>query len=485
MKKFVIVGGGTAGLISALIIRKAYPLYPITIIESTDIGIIGVGEGSTEHWSQFCDYVGLDNRELVRETDGALKKGIKFENWNGDGKSYFHAIGQPFWQTQEDHLLEKTCIHKGIQLVDVTVGTDMVRMVGGINTTYQYHFNTFKLNEYLHKKCTERDINIVKTTLTDVNILENGDIGSVVSESGEVFDADFFIDSTGFKKFLASKLGAKWISYKKYLPMNHALAFPTDDVSQLSPYTLSRALSSGWNWRISTRGRYGNGYVFCDDFINSSQAHDEVQSVYTEQVNIAKDIKFEAGRLDKFWINNCLSIGLSASFVEPLEASSIGNSILQAMGFVQSFEYWVVNRKASDHYNKEFISSFDNIVDFVQLHYMTKRSDSDFWKTVKNEITKTDFIRENLETFKSAMPTRMYFSGNWTMFSETNWIQVMDGLGLFDVNTISSNFMQSHGEKVVSNQMSMYNNYLSDFSKLALIEHKTLLEQNRYVLKFE
>lgn len=485
MKSFVIVGGGTAGLISALVIRKAFPLYPITLIESSEIGIIGVGEGSTEHWSQFCEYVGIDKRELVRETDGALKRGIKFENWNGDGKNYFHAIGDPFWRTSEDYLLEKTCIDKGIPLRDITLDTDLIRMDGGINTTFQYHFNTFKLNEYLHKKCEERNIDIFKTTLTNVEMHDDGDIKSVIDENGISFSADFFIDSTGFKRFLSSKVGSKWISYKKYLPMNHAIAFPTEDTTTLDPFTTSRALSSGWNWRISTRGRYGNGYVFCDDFINSTQAHDEVQSFYSEKVNVAKDIKFEAGRVDNFWINNCLSIGLSASFVEPLEASSIGNSILQALGFVQSFEYWLIDRKISKTYNSDFIESFDNIVDFIQLHYMTKRNDSEFWKTVQHNITKTDFIQEHLETFKKVVPTRQCFGGRWTMFSVANWIQVIDGLELFDARYIGNNFMESHGEKVAQEQMQLYNNYLVEYGKLPLIDHKTLLEQNRYVLKFE
>ena len=490
MKKILVLGAGTAGLVSALVMKKTYPNYDITVIESDSIGIIGVGEGSTEHWKTFMDYCDISPFTLVRKTDAALKKGIKFENWNGDGKSYFHSLGDPFYSEYgqdpgQKLLFIKTLVSNNIKTEDVLLETNLVHAQGGVNTTNQYHFNTVKLNKFLHDVCTERGIKFINTTISDVSIKENGDVASLTDDAGVLYEADFFIDSSGMKRVISSKLGTKWISYKKYLPMNHALAFPTEDVSDLKPYTLSRALSSGWNWRISTQGRYGNGYVFCDDFIDSTKAHDEVQSVYSEEVKVAKDIKFDAGRVDKFWVNNCISIGLSASFVEPLEASSIGNSIIQSIGLAQMLPSWDVDRKIAEQYNKKFVSCFDNIVDFVQLHYITKRKDTEFWRALPTMMTKTDFIQEHLEMFKKSMPCQTLFHEEYHMFNAPNWAQVMDGLELLDREYIGKTLMQTYGDKVVQEQLTKYNEYLANVERNPYIEHKVLLQQNNIVVKLD
>jgi len=490
MKNIIVLGGGTAGLISALITKKTFPTYNITVIESDSIGIIGVGEGSTEHWRVFSQYCGIDLLRSIRETDGALKKGIKFENWNGDGKSYFHSLVDPFYSEYSSDITErlpfiKTLISNNIPTYDVLNDTNLIHSELGIGSVNQFHFNTFKLNSFLHTVCKENNISFINATISDVTLNSIGDVESLTDTENNIYSADFFIDSSGFKRIISSKLGAKWVSYKKYLPMNHALAFPTDDVSDLKPYTLSRALSSGWNWRISTQGRYGNGYVFCDEFIDASKAHEEVQSFYTEEVKVAKDIKFEAGCVDKYWINNCLSIGLSASFVEPLEASSIGNSILQAFGFVKMLSAWETDRKLSEQYNKRFAACFDNIVDFVQLHYFTKRKDTPFWKTVQEMIVKTDFNAEHIERFKKTLPTKTYFSSEYNMFNAENYAQVMDGLDLFDREYIKENLVRNHSEKVVQQELQKYNNYLDRLKRSSYIEHVVLLQQNNIVVKFD
>jgi len=488
MKNIIVLGGGTAGLISAITIKQSFPNYSVKVIESDSIGIIGVGEGSTEHWRRWVEYCGIDVRECIRETDGALKKGIKFENWNGDGKSYYHSLGDewyPYSSPVNTNTFLKSLIINEIKTEDVLLDTNLVGATGGLFSVNQFHFNTFKLNTYLHKLCSQREIDIVTDTIKDVVLSENGDISYIVGDKDENYIADLFVDSSGFKRILATKVGANWISYKKYLPMNHALAFPTNDISDLKPYTLSRALSSGWNWRISTQERYGNGYVFCDDFMDSTKAHDEVQSFYTEEVKVAKDIKFEAGRVDKFWINNCVSVGLSASFVEPLEASSIGNSILQAFGICDMLEHWYVDRSVADDYNKKFIKCFDNIVDFVQLHYMTKRNDTEFWKSLPERMTKTNFIEENLELFKKSLPQPYKFGGIYKMFGAPNWAQVMAGLELYDKDLLKLNLIATHGGGIIDKELKFYDAYLSQLEKDSYVEHKTLLTQNNIVVKFD
>lgn len=492
MKNIAIVGGGTAGLIAALVIKKTFPLYNITIIESDSIGIIGVGEGSTEHWKQFIDYCDINVYTLVRETHGALKKGIKFENWNGDGKSYFHSLAEPFYSEYNSdpgqrNLFVKTLLMNNIKTEDILLETNLTSYHAGITSVNQYHFNTFKLNEFLHKTAESRGIILTKATISDVEIGPSGDILSLTDDTGLKYNADFFIDSTGFKRLLIGKLGAKWRSYKKYLPMNHALAFPTEDVSDLKPYTLSRALSSGWNWRISTRSRYGNGYVFCDEFIDSTKAHDEIQSVYSEKVNVAKDIKFEAGCIDKSWINNCVAIGLSSSFVEPLEASSIGNTILQSLGLVRMLPGWDIDRKKTEaHYNKTFTDSFDNIVDFVQLHYVTNRKDTPFWRELPGMMQQTDFVKEHLQLFRKSMPIQSYFGeSGYKMFNAPNWAQVMAGLGLIDVDYVKKILEGTVDNEAVIEQLKFYETYVKNQQNAILIDHAALLNVNTTTLKIE
>ena len=487
MKNIIVLGAGSAGLVAALTLKQAFPEYSIKVLESDSIGIIGVGESSTEHWKLFMEYINVEPARLIRETDATLKKGIKFENWNGDGKVYFHSIDNTFFPhtilTEQN--LAKCLIANNIKTEDVLNDTNLINYWGGIRSTNQYQFNTFKLNMFLHKLCEEKNIEFVKTTIVDVSLKDNGDVDYLISDDNTQYHADFFVDSTGMKRVISSKLGAKWVSYKKYLPMNHALAFPTEDIADLKPYTLSRALGNGWNWRIATQGRYGNGYVFCDEFINATQAHDEVQSFYNEEVKVAKDIKFEAGRVDKFWINNCVSIGLSSSFVEPLEATSIGNTILQSFALCKMFPTWLVDRNITKTYDSEFIKSYDNIVDFVQLHYMTKRNDTEFWKALPSMMEKTEFLKEHFETFKKSIPIQTLFQGEHNMFFSANWIQIMQGLELFDTDYIKSNLTSSLGQGKIDKYLKDYDNYLDQTEKNSYIDHKVLLEQNRTVINLD
>ena len=173
MKNIIVLGGGTAGLISAITLKQSFPNYSIKVIESDSVGIIGVGEGSTEHWRRFAEYCKIDIRELIRETDGALKKGIKFENWNGDGKSYFHSLGHiffPYNQPVNINELVKTLVVENIPAEDVLVNTNLIEHNAGIFTVNQYHFNTFKLNAYLHTLCLRRGIEVIKDTINDVKL---------------------------------------------------------------------------------------------------------------------------------------------------------------------------------------------------------------------------------------------------------------------------------------------------------------------------
>jgi len=436
VKTITILGGGTSGLVSALILKSRFEGMDIEVVRSNDIGIIGVGEGSTEHWTGFLKITGINVNELLRETDGTFKSGIKFINWNGDNHYYFHSIhssfshegptGYPFVYAKmiadgyDPYSIVPKNIHESCHAepLDTTVN--------------QFHFNTFKLNEFLQKKCIEKNIRITDAIIKDVMLDELGYVSSLVSDNNQEFKSDFYIDCSGFRRVIGSKPGVKWIDCSKYLPMNSAIAFPTERLEDIPSHTLSTAMSSGWMWRIPTQGRFGNGYVYSDAFLSEDQAIAEAQSCFNHSIEIAKKVKFVAGYVDKFWVKNCVCLGLSGSFVEPLEASSIGTSIQQAISLAANLIFWTKGEEqTAKQYNVDFDNVAKNIIDFVQLHYFTRREDSEFWRSCKDLIP-TDFNQETLEVFKQTLPNHLFFSKPFLMFRDQNWLMVMHGLGMLD-----------------------------------------------------
>lgn len=451
-----IVGGGTSGLISALLLRQSWPDLKITIIESSNIGIIGVGEGSTEHWKKFINQINVNVPDLIRETGATYKIGIKFTNWNGDGKSYFHSLSEQFGTHDKSNGLPYTWYRMVGENWDPletswSLSRDSRHVEPLHDIVAQYHFDTFKLNSFLHKLCKERNINIVDTEIEDVILDQEGYVDYLIDKAGKKYQYEFYIDSSGFKRIIGSKLGAEWVDCKKYLPMNSAIAFPTGYEEDIPSYTEATALSSGWTWRIPTQDRFGNGYVYCDDFINKDQAFKEVQSIHKEKIEIGREFKFGAGYLKNPWIKNCVMIGLSGIFVEPLEASSIGTTIqtafmlCPAIAFFEKGENFTANK-----YNKDIVGIANNIIDFIQLHYFTNRNDSPFWRSIKNEMVKTDFNDQYLEYFKKNFPNVFYFNTPLQLFSHLNFAQVMHGLGMFDTKNIKmiyDNHMKAHLEE--------------------------------------
>jgi tryptophan halogenase len=442
IESLAIVGGGTSGLVTALILKKSYPNLKIDLIESKAIGIVGVGEGSTEHWTAFMKACNIDKAELVRETDATFKYGINFANWNGDGRSYFHSVNGEFNIDGPGNIkfLYAHLISKGVDALHLVqpyvIKSELVEGNYGIN---QFHFNTFKLNDYLHKKCTDSGVNFIEAEIESVKVLENGEIDSVLSTDGRHFKYEFFIDSTGFSRFLMQKsLGIKWQSYSKYLPMNSAIAFPTENLDEIPAWTLSRSMNSGWLWRIPTQTRFGNGYVFNDSFLDFEEAQKEVENLYGHDINVAKKIKFDAGKLERSWHMNCAAVGLSSSFIEPLEASSIGTSIQQAFLLADYLPSYIKGSKfAENEYNKNTDSILENILDFVSLHYRCKRNDTDFWKSVK-DLPITDSLNEKLDLYKYKLPSNHEFQNNRVLFQAANWILVMHGLGLISKDVADS-----------------------------------------------
>jgi len=487
MKKIetiTIVGGGTAGLISALILKNRFSNLNIKIIKSDKIGIIGVGEGSTEHFAQFMDFCGISETDLIRECDSTIKWGVLFEGWTP--KNYFHNIlrihteslkygqyyaGYAHHIKNNDEQLKSTDdkhINNTIYKNDLT---------NNLNVSSQYHFNTFKLNEYLIKRCKQIKIEIYEDEIVDVNI-ENDTIKEIKGNKNS-YKSDFFIDCTGLKRLLISKLGAEWKSFKEHLTVNEAIAFQTEDTENYNTYTLAKAMNYGWMWRIPVYGRWGNGYVYNNNYINADQAKKEVEDLLGKKIEVAKNIKFDPGRLDKVWIGNCVAIGLSANFVEPLEATSIGTSIQQTFLLMHLITNY--STKDVETYNKKVESIMLNIRDFIFLHYMVDKDNSDFWKDIK-KIKPPKTLKNKLDVWQYRLPIEEDFlDTRYLLFYPHNFIMVMYGLGMIN-NEYIKNEYDSLNPMIHLTIQAILTKRKNDLSKNELITHKEFLTKKRKLI---
>lgn len=448
LEKISIVGGGTAGLIAALILKSRFPTMSINMIRSKKIGIVGVGEGSTEHWHEFMKYIGVSYRTIIQECDATFKCGIMFKGW-GKG-DYMHSIGPEidvkngqYYTIYGKHISE----HAHNKLLNPSLSWENRVFAERMNPTSespwnQYHFNTYKLNDFLTGVAIKKGIDVIDDEIIDVILTESGEIDHLIGENNQ-YSSNFYIDCTGFARVLMSKLGAKWQSFGDYLKVNAAITFPTADTKEYNMWTLAQAMNSGWMFRLPVWGRYGNGYIYNSDFITRDQAKYEVEKYFGHEVEIGKEFKFDPGALDKVWIKNCCAVGLSSIFVEPLEASSIGTSIQQM--FILMHRLPNYTEKTIDSYNKDINDILMNIRDFIILHYLGKRNDTPFWKSIL-EAPIPDSLTEKLEKWRTNLPIAEDFNhlSQYRLFSDANYLQVLAGLKLFDIDAIKNEYNLMH-----------------------------------------
>lgn len=440
MRKIVVVGGGTAGLVTALILRRAFPKIQIELLESEKIGIVGVGEGSTEHWKWFMRACNIPIAELITNTKATHKNGIRFLGWTKHTPDYFHSVSGAATKTPfniyglynklvSDHLTITE------NMAPIAMIDDMVPANNPHESVNQYHFDTFKLNEFLHQLCIRSNITVREARVDQVVLNpDNGHISSVITENKEEIGADFWIDATGFRKELISKVGKiNWISYSKHLQMNAAVAFPTesDPSGKIKPYTCAYAMDCGWMFEIPTQERRGNGYIYSSEFLTQDQALAAASQRTGYEIEKFRSFEFDPGCLDKMWIKNCVAVGLASSFVEPLEATSIGSTIQQARLLVDMLPGFIVGSDvAQNHFNKKMSVMMDNILAMVYMHYMSDREDTEMWRKQKT-MQIPDYLQNLLDLWSVRPPLDVDISGsNYEMFMVPHFYHVAQGQGL-------------------------------------------------------
>ena len=298
-KSIGVIGGGTAGFVTALILKSRFPHLKIDVICSSKIGIVGVGEGSTEHWNEFLKYIGVSWKSVINRCDATFKAGIMFKGWAEE--DYLHSTNPDFEDKTGQYMyVYGNRISKGYPEKSVTPN---LVWKGLIDNRYfedkdppfnQFHFNTHKLNSFLHEVAALKGVPVIDDEITDVMLNESGEISSVQGNLKE-YKYDFYIDSTGFKRLLISKLGGKWVSHSKYLKMKSAIVFPTEEKSEYNIYTTAQAMDYGWMFTIPVWGRNGNGYIFDSDYITADQAKEEVEKFLGHSITVGKHLTFDPG----------------------------------------------------------------------------------------------------------------------------------------------------------------------------------------------
>lgn len=479
IKKIAVVGGGTAGLVAALILKTRFPSFDVDIIRSEKIGIVGVGEGSTEHWTAFMDFIGIHYFDIVKECDSTFKSGIMFKGW-GD-KDFLQSISSGFNQTEKKyHYAYAKQIAEGAEPKDLMSSHTWDSRVNtwfmsnhASSPVLQFHFNTHKLNDFLTMISEHKGIRFFDDEISDIQLNDQGEIQSIIGTKSS-YEYDFYIDSTGFRRLLIDKLGAKWVSYSQYLKMKSAIMFATEMPDGNIPmYTTAQAMDYGWMFSIPTYGRTGNGYIFDSDYITADQAHAEIEKFLNRKVEINRSINFDPGTVDTPWIKNCCAVGLSASFVEPLEASSIGTSIQQA--FLLSDLIVNYNESVIKKYNNVMGGILENIRDFIILHYLTKKTNTEFWQAAR-AVTLPDSLASKLEIWKSKLPTADDFVNysQFKLFSDSHHILILHGLGLLDPEKIKQEY-----DLMVDNDSKLRADEVVDHAlnlRCQTVDHRTMLE---------
>ena len=406
-KNIVIVGGGTAGWLSALFAQKRFPEENVIVVESTDIGILGAGEGTVPALLKSFVYLDISLKDLISNTKATIKNGIKFTNWDKDGGSYMHGFTfeqniSPFIDSidfKDKHFLNSRIFAYANKMSAedhcyYTMISDQNRVpYGNQDAEYGYysqhaiHFDARVMAKFLKEKALERGVLHIDNEVIDCNI-DEAEIGSIILKDGSTIKTDFLIDCTGFARyFLGKKLGAEWISYSDSLPANSAQAFFMEmtNPEEIEPYTESTAVDFGWVWKIPLQHRYGCGYVYDSRLISNEEVRKEIVDKYGE-VEFVKQFTFDPGVYKDIWIGNCIAIGLSAGFVEPLEATSLQ---MTAATLNRAFhpEVDIFNPfSMKERINDRAFKDSELVKEFIYLHYMTNKTNNSFWK---------DFILNN------------------------------------------------------------------------------------------
>jgi tryptophan 7-halogenase len=443
LDRLVIVGGGAAGWMTAAALSRL--LKPadisITLVESDEIGIIGVGEATIPDMLQFNLFLGLVEAELMRATQATFKLGIEFVDWSHEGSRYFHPFG--FHGVDIDgidfHQYWLRCRAAGLSrpigdycLTEIVAqqrrfGFPDLRVAGAPASylRYAYHFDATLYAAYLRRYAEQRGVTRIEGIVGEIaRHPESGDVASLRLRDGRTVAGDFFFDCTGFRSLLMNALEVPWVDWRHWLPCDRALAVACEHDGPPRPYTRATAKPAGWQWKIPTQHRTGNGHIYCSEFMGD----DEAASVLNEGVDAPalgapRLIRFSTGHRQKFWEKNCVAIGLSSGFLEPLESTSLYLIRQGISRFLALFPDLTQAPILRDEYNRWMQRDFEQVRDLLVFHYFSNGRDEPFWQHCRN-IVIPDTLRRRLALFAAG---GRFLRNEGELFPNASWVAVMLG----------------------------------------------------------
>lgn len=447
IKRVVIVGGGTAGWMAAAALAKTLGArrQDLVLVESDQIGTVGVGEATIPMILLFNRLLEIKEDDFIRETGATFKLGIEFVDWREPGHSYFHPFGhygadmegipfQHFWLRWKANggaggydlfNAETQAAGRGRFM---RVSDEHPRRLPPINYAYQFDAGLYAafLRRHAEANGVRREEGRIVEVVRDS---QTGDVDAVVMDDGRRVEGDFFIDCSGFRALLIGEtLGGPYEDWTRWLPTDRAVAAPCARAGEGTPYTRATAREAGWQWRIPLQHRVGNGYVFSSAFLSEAEASDRLME-RLDGAPLAEPrlLRFTAGRRVRSWDRNVVALGLSSGFLEPLESTSI--HLIQA-GIAKLLAHFPLRRnepRLAEKYSREMAEDYEAIRDFLIAHYkLTRRDDTPFWRHCR-DMAVPDSLAARLDIFRSRGEVIVRHQ---ELFKETNWFAVLMGMGL-------------------------------------------------------
>lgn len=438
-KKIVIAGGGTAGWMAAALLAKTlHRVLDITLVESDAIGTVGVGEATIPTLLTYNRYLGVDEAEFLRAVNGTFKLGIAFENWTDVDHRYIHSFGvtgKDHWAAGFQHFWKR-----GVELgVAKDYGKYCLELIAAednkfahlpkLGLNYAYHIDSAAYAAFLRDIAERHGVTRREGKIVEVDRDQAGDLASIRLDDASVVAGDFFIDCTGFRALLIGQaLGVGYHDWSHWLPCDSAFAVQTESVGPPRPYTRSIAHGAGWRWQIPLQHRTGNGIVFSSQYMDADAARDQLLAdVDGPVLTDPRPIRFRTGTRRAHWHRNCVAVGLSSGFIEPLESTSIHliqRAIVRLMAMVPQPR---ISQADIDEFNRQTLYEWDHVRDFIVLHYhLTNRTDTRFWRHMRSmEIPES--LSHRMDLFRE---TGRVFRHGDELFADNSWVQVMLGQGI-------------------------------------------------------
>ncbi|HZF15439.1 MAG TPA: tryptophan halogenase family protein [Steroidobacteraceae bacterium] len=444
IRRIAIVGGGTAGWMAAsALARLLGNTCSIQLIESAEIGTVGVGEATIPPILDFLRFLDIDQNNFVEQTQATFKLGIAFKDWLRPGHKYWHPFGvfgtqinrhpfYHFWHKARAQGLEPAVEHFSLEKAMgeankfIFPGNSL-----GIAQELRYalHFDATLVARYLRGYAEHLGVVRLERKVVGATRRADGFIDELIFENGGRHAADLYIDCSGFRGLLIEDtLKTGYEDWTRYLPCDRAVAMPTAHAGPRTPYTLSTARPAGWQWRIPLQHRVGNGYVYCSSHVSDDAALDDLLGVLgQEPLADPRFLRFATGRRKQFWNGNCIALGLASGFLEPLESTSIHLVVSGLYSLIDHFPDKSFDPVNIAHYNEQLIEEFERVRDFIVLHYCaTERVDSPLWQYCRS-MAIPDSLAARMDIYRR---TGRIFPHRYELFTDLSWFFVLDGMGI-------------------------------------------------------